>query len=115
MTPLLAVLDITDYVVIAVIAGVVTGFSALARGPDVNVQRLERSVRDLQMKLDALLKHQGVELPPPPKSGMSSELEQMARDPSQKIAAIKLYREENPGVGLREAKERIEAFYESGQ
>ena len=32
MTPLLAVLDITDYVVIAVIAGVVTGFSALARG-----------------------------------------------------------------------------------
>ena len=36
----------------------------------------------------------------------------MARDPSQKIAAIRLYREENPGVGLREAKEKIEAFYE---
>ncbi len=115
MTPLLAVLEITDYVVITVIAAVFAGGSALMRGPDVNVQRLERSVRDLQMKLDALLKHQGVELPPPPKSGMSSELEQMARDPSQKIAAIKLYREENPGVGLREAKERIEAFYESGQ
>ena len=112
MTPLLAVLEFTDYVVIAAIAAVVVGVSALARGPDVNLQRLERSVRQIQKKLDALLKHQGVELPGPPKSGMSAELEQMARDPSQKIAAIRLYREENPGVGLREAKERIEAFCE---
>jgi len=34
----------------------------------------------------------------------------MAGDPSQKIAAIKLFREENPGTGLREAKEAIEEF-----
>ena len=115
MTPLLAVLDITDYVVIAVIAGVVTGFSALARRPDVNVERLERSVRDLQKKLDALLKHQGVQLPPPPEFGMSAELEKMACDRSQMIAAIKRYREENPGGGLREAKDQIEAFYKSRQ
>ena len=109
---MLAVLEFTDYVVIAVIVAVMVGISALVRGPDIDLQRLERSVRQIQKKLDALLKHHGVELPPPPKSGMSAELEQMARDPSQKIAAIRLYREENPGVGLREAKERIEAFYE---
>ena len=40
MTPLLAVLEFTDYVVIAVIAAVVAGISALARGPDVNLQIL---------------------------------------------------------------------------
>ena len=39
----------------------------------------------------------------------------MAKDPHQKIAAIKLYREERPGTGLAEAKERIERFYNTGR
>jgi ribosomal protein L7/L12 len=54
-------------------------------------------------------------MPPPPASGLSPELERLASLPDTKIAAIKLYRQENPGVGLREAKENIEAFYKSRQ
>jgi UDP:flavonoid glycosyltransferase YjiC (YdhE family) len=70
-------------------------------------------MRELQRKLDALLKHQGIEIPPPPASVLSPEVERLANDPKTKIAAIKLYRQENPGTGLREAKELIEAFHES--
>jgi ribosomal protein L7/L12 len=54
-------------------------------------------------------------MPAPPPSGLSPEVELLAQDPSQKIAAIRLYREENPGVGLAEAKTKIEEFYKSGR
>ena len=111
MTPLLAVLEFKDYAIIAVIVIIFAGGAALAKGPDVNAQRLALQLRELQKKMDALLKHQGIEMPPPPKSGLSPEVELLASDPQTKIAAIKRYREENPGAGLREAKEKIEAFY----
>ncbi|MGH7970678.1 MAG: hypothetical protein ACREIC_18280 [Limisphaerales bacterium] len=65
--------------------------------------------------MDALLKYHGVELPPLPPSGLSPEVERLASDPSGKIQAIKLYREQNPGVGLAEAKAKIEAFFKSRQ
>ncbi len=68
---------------------------------DMSLIRLERHARELQQKLDALLKHQGIEMPTPQPSDMSPELQLMAKYPQQKIAAIKLYRgRENPGVGL---------------
>jgi hypothetical protein len=51
--------------------------------------------------------------PPPekrePSPWDSEDLRRLARDPTQKIAAIKLYRE-RAGVGLMEAKQAVEAF-----
>jgi len=113
MTTLLAALEFTDYAIIAGIVVLFVGGAAFAKGPDVNVQLLASQMRELQKKLDALLKHQGVEMPQPPASGLSSEVELLAGDPSTKIAAIKLYRKENPGAGLAEAKIKIEEFYKS--
>jgi len=104
MTPLLAILEIGDYAVIAAIVIIFAGGASFAARQRLDLRRLER-------KLDALLKHQGVELP----SGISQEVQLMAKDPNQKIAAIRLYREENPGVGLREAKEKIEEIYKGRQ
>lgn len=111
MTTLLAVLEFKDYAIIAGIVAVFAGGAALTKRPDVDRLRLELQVRELQRKLDALLKHQGIELPQPPPSGLSPEVEQLASVSDTKIAAIKLYRDQNPGTGLREAKERIEVFY----
>lgn len=62
-------------------------------------------LRRLDIKLDALLKHQGVEWP-----SLSPEVQALALDPSRKIAAIKRYREEHPDIGLAEAKAEVEAF-----
>jgi len=111
----LGVLEFDDYAIIAAIVALFAGGAAYVKGPDLNVQLLALQVQELQKKLDALLKHQGVEMPPPPPSGMSPEVERLASVPDGKIAAIKLYREQNPGVGLREAKDKIEAFYKGRQ
>jgi ribosomal protein L7/L12 len=108
------VLNFWDFFVIGMIVLCFAG-AAYAKGPDVSVQLLALQVRELQKKLDALLKHQGIAMPTPPPSGLSPEVELLASVPDTKIAAIKLYRKENRGVGLREAKEKIEAFYKSRQ
>jgi hypothetical protein len=68
MTPLLATLEFTDYAIIAFIVVVFASGAAYAKGPDVNAQLLALQLRELQRKLDALLKHQGIELPAPPAS-----------------------------------------------
>ena len=104
-----AVLEAGDFAAIAVIAFVVGGGVALAARSSADVRRLERRVSGLQVRLDALLKHFGVAIPSEP-TGLTPEIEEMARDPSQKIAAIKLYRQQNPGTSLADAKERIEAI-----
>ena len=41
----------------------------------------------------------------------SNEAERLALNPNTKIAAIKVLREENPGMGLADAKEAVEIFY----
>ena len=115
ITPLLAVLEFGDYAIIAFIVVVFAGGAAFTARPDINLNRLQRQMNELQQKLDALLKHHGIEMPTPPPSDLSPENQMMARDPSQKIAAIKLYRQEHPGTGLREAKERIEEFARTGR
>ena len=66
-------------------------------------------LRSLDKKLDALLVKQGIDWPT-----LSPDVQALARDPGKKIAAIKLHREENPGIGLAEAKAEIEAFAERG-
>jgi ribosomal protein L7/L12 len=60
----------------------------------------------VERKLDALLKRQGVELP----SQLSPEVQLLAKDPSKKIAAIKLHREQNPALSLADAKREVEDF-----
>jgi hypothetical protein len=112
MTTLLAILEFNDYAFIAVIVAVFAGGAAFTKRREIDLRRVERQLKVLEQKLDALLKHEGIEPPPPPPSGFSPEVEQLARDPGKKIAAIKLYREQNPGVGLAEAKAKIEEFYE---
>lgn len=112
MTPPIAALDFNAYALIAVVGALFAGSTLFTKRQGIDTGRLERRLRSMEQKLDALLKHQGIEPPPPPLSGLSPEVEQLARDPSKKIAAIKLYREENPGAGLAEAKAKIEEFAE---
>jgi hypothetical protein len=107
MTPLLAILESSDYAVIAVIVIIAIGFAKIFTGGAAFAARQRLDLRRLERKLDALLKHQGIELP--------SEAEVLAKDPTQKIAAIKLYREENPGVSLLEAKAKVEEIYKRNQ
>jgi ribosomal protein L7/L12 len=45
---------------------------------------------------------------------LSEEVQRLARDPAQKISALKLHREQT-GLGLAEAKEDIEDFIKSIQ
>lgn len=115
MTPLLAVLEFSDYALMAVIVAVFAGGAAITKRPGIDLGRFERRLNSLEQKLDALLKHEGIQPPPPPPSGLSQEVQQLARDPSKKIEAINLYRQQNPGVGLAEAKAKIEEFAEGGR
>jgi len=99
MTPLLAILESSDYGAIAFIVLVFGGCVSFAARQRVDLRHLER-------KLDALLKHQGVELPP----RLSPEVQLLAHDPNKKIAAIRLHREQNPGLSLVDAKADVEDF-----
>ena len=114
MTPLLAALEFSDYGIIVLILCAIAGFAGWSKDK-YNPLRLEVQIREVQQKLDALLKHQGIEMPAPAPSDLSPLLQLMAKDPHQKIAAIKLYREDNPGIGLAEAKQRIEEFSKTGR
>ena len=113
MPTLLGVLEFGDFAIIAGIGFLFAGSAAYSTRQRIDLGRLERQLDWLHQKMDALLKHQGIELPPPPPSGLSPEVERLASDPSTKIKAIKLYREQNSGVGLAEAKAKIEAFPKS--
>ena len=46
---------------------------------------------------------------------LSPEVQALAKDPSQLIAAIRLFREAHPDVSLAAAKERIERYCHKGQ
>ena len=102
MTSLFAILESSDYTVIALIVLVSAGAASFATRQRPNFRRMER-------KLDALLQHQGI-VPP---SQLSPEVQRLAEDRSRKIAAIKLHREQNPELSLADAKAEIEDFMES--
>lgn len=99
MVLLIAVLDGGDYLIIASLVFVAATAASLVARQQINLDRVER-------KLDLLLKHEGIVI----QTKISPEVQQLARDPSNKIAAIKLHRSQNPGLGLAEAKRDIEDF-----
>lgn len=102
-----AMLEPGDFAIIAVIVVVFAGSSAafsMARSADA------RQLLRLEGKLNLILKHLNLEyvdiaIPVP----LSDEVKALASDPTRKIQAIKAYREQT-GVGLREAKDAIEAY-----
>jgi ribosomal protein L7/L12 len=82
----------------------------------LNIERqsgnIRRDVARLDRKLNLLLKQMNV--PYEKAFGLSERVKELARDPSKKINAIKVYREET-GAGLKESKEAVEAWIESMQ
>jgi hypothetical protein len=99
MNAIFALLEFGDYAAIAMIVFFTAGAGSLVARRQINLRRLER-------KLDLLLQHNGITLPTP----LSPEAQLLAKDPSKKIAAIKLHRRQNPGLGLAEAKADVEEF-----
>jgi ribosomal protein L7/L12 len=106
-TPMLfAVLEFTDFVIIAAIVAMLAGGAVVARasfGP-ANRDRLTR----VEQKLDLLLTHAGLDYTPAPKAAWQALADE---GPARKIAAIKAYREET-GAGLADAKRSVEKYIE---
>ncbi len=69
------------------------------------LSRLQTQLQDAQAKLDALLKHLGVEWGQ--YAEPSEAVKTLAKHPSTRIEAIKAYREQT-GLGLKEAQEVID-------
>lgn len=84
-------------------------FTASSRGPTdpVHATQLGQLARieRLERRVDAIMAHLGIAEPPEPPA---DPIRDLARG-GNKIGAIKLYREQH-GVGLREAKEAVEAI-----
>ncbi len=105
-----AMLEPWDFAIIAVIVIVFAGSSAvfsMARSADAG------QLLRLEGKLNLILKHLNLEyvdtaIPVP----LSDEVKALANDPSRKIHAIKVYREQT-GLGLKEAKDAVEAYIAS--
>ena len=102
---LFAVLDFSDFAVIAflivICAGSGRAASAYLRPSDP--KRPER----VEQKLDLILTHLGIEYVPQAKALW----QELADDPNQKINAIVAYRKEF-GAGLLEAKRAVENYIE---
>ena len=64
----------------------------------------------LQRHVELIARHLNIDITRPPE--MSDRVKELAADPSRKIEAIKLLREET-GAGLAEAKEAVEAYQRS--
>ena len=100
-----AVLDVTDFVVIAVIVVLfASGSSVYAM---LNKSEARRMVR-LESKLDVIMKHLNIQYAQPPTGTLSDEAKALA-DQSKTIAAIKLHRVQT-GAGLADAKQSVEAY-----
>jgi large subunit ribosomal protein L7/L12 len=72
---------------------------------DADISQLIARVADLERRVAALDGEQGIAPGPP---GQNPEIARLARE-GNLIQAIKLYREQT-GVGLREAKDAVEAL-----
>jgi hypothetical protein len=112
---MLAVLDFWDFfwiwcVVTLAVSIYAGGKAAYGRFKPSDVARLRR----LEAKTDLILKHLGLEYTDPATpGGLSEEVKALADDPAKKISAIKLHREQT-GLGLKEAKDAVEAYIAGG-
>lgn len=106
MPMLFAVLEFTDFAVIAAIVAVLAGGTAAARAGFRPADR-DRLAR-VEQKLDLLLAQAGLDSTPAPRSAWQALADE---GPARKIAAVKAYREET-GVGLAEAKRAVEDYIE---
>jgi ribosomal protein L7/L12 len=76
----------------------------------VMVFMIHTRVLHLQRHVWLIARHLNIDVDRPPE--MSDRVKELATDPSRKIEAIKLYREET-GAGLAEAKEAVETYQQS--
>jgi hypothetical protein len=106
-----AVLEFWDCFWIWVIVSLaVSGYAgskvAYARFRPADTARLRR----LEAKTDLILRHLGLEYKDPATpDGLSEAVKALANDPTRKIEAIKLHREQT-GLGLKEAKDAVETY-----
>ena len=100
-------LALSDYAIITLIVIVFAGGSAAyASFRPADGARLAR----LERKIDAILRHLNITyVDPASPEGLSEEVQNLANDPAKKIQAIKLHREQT-GLGLKEAKDAVEAY-----
>jgi len=96
MHPLLAAFDPSSYVALGLLVCLFAGMISMEKRQRLAQRRIER-------KLDALMKQLNLEPPNP----LSPEVQKLTREPGQKIAAIKLHREQT-GLSLVEAKTEVE-------
>ncbi len=73
----------------------------------VMLTRIERRLQDTDYRMNLLLRHAGID--PSRQTEPSERVRALAQEPSQKIEAIKAYREET-GADLRAAKAMIESL-----
>jgi hypothetical protein len=99
-----AVLEFWDFFWIWVIISIFAGGSLTLRLKPAIAVRLRR----VEAKLDLILKHLGLEYTDPATSGLSEEVKALA-DSDQKITAVSLHREQT-GLGLKEAKDAVDAY-----
>jgi hypothetical protein len=100
-----AVLELQDFAIIAMLVALFAGSSAYASFPSRIGARLHR----LELKVDAIIQHLGIELQAGlPKGGLSTKVRELADD-GKKIEAIRVYREET-GTGLKDARDAVEAY-----
>jgi hypothetical protein len=71
--------------------------------------RMEKRLRDLEVRFEKLLLHMDFVADPNPP--ITDELRVLARTPGAKVAAIRAYRQQT-GAGLKEAKEAVEKLME---
>ena len=68
----------------------------------ITAVRQQSKISQLEHQLHTLFKQRKGENP------LSPEVELLAKDPKQKVAAIKLHRDQNPGMSIADAKWDIE-------
>ena len=102
---LFAVLEVFDFAIIAALILVFAGGGAAARA---YLRPKDRDrLRRVEHKLDLILTHLGIDYVKLAKG----EWQELADDPTRKIEAIRVYREQHGG-GLAEAKKAVEDYIE---
>ena len=112
MKPLLAAMEFTEFAAVIMAALFISAIVSGAGRQSAYLKSLQRQLDELERKVDALLAHHGIVLPPSPTDARPAGVQRLASSPETRIAAIKLYRQHNPGVGLAEAKAKIEPIAE---